>query len=708
MAEILLQKPQAGQALVHEAQSDDSINIEFAADSATLSRDGDSLVFSFDDGSSISLANFYTAYSSENMPEFVIEGAAVPGEAFFATLSEDLMPAAGISAPALGSGDPVDFANASLHGGLDALGGLDGNTPAATPVAAQNAAPVITPEGTTQETTQNSQNVPSPVQTQASTQSQFSVPTQQTETQSTSTTPDGVVTPGAPVIPGEPAPSFATRADFLAADAGATLTGNLLANDQLPEGSIIADMEAPEGWTKTVQSDGTIVFVYDADGVSTFEISPTGDYILKTNIDNVGADDFIFNYTAQDTTGNTYSSAVTVGDDKGLIYEIEHLEGDSAIIYTRDENSVGNEYTQDFSDYSGDSEVGNQHVSGVLMGAGDDHITVGNAIGTQGDVTIADKNGEDTFIYGDALENVDAGKVGNDTINITNLDGTKIRADGNLYKDVVGGDDEVNVENMEGGSILGDGWTLHSGSAGGDDTINVDTMSGGSIYGEGMTQYSGAQGGDDVITVNKIDTSASEKQSVIIDGDSGNDTITVGSITSGSGDTIKIDGGLGTDVFNYNSSEDDTMALLGNNIYIAGNNASITNFEGVKTGGGDDLFKLYNDPVNGFTIDTGEGSDVILADDSSKSSIEDMIANNQISNAEFIVFSDDLNNSSTKSTEDLFNKIDGVTNTDGQLSFDANSGWTQGESVGNYDSFTNADTEITILVAKTQMENTPS
>ncbi len=126
MADILLQKPTAGQSTTLTPQAEDRLVFEFDSSEATLSRDGDNLVMSFDDGSSVNLTDFYVAYTSENMPTFLVEGAEVDGEAFFAALGEELMPAAGgTSAGPQGSGSSVDTIAGDLLDGINRLGGLD-------------------------------------------------------------------------------------------------------------------------------------------------------------------------------------------------------------------------------------------------------------------------------------------------------------------------------------------------------------------------------------------------------------------------------------------------------------------------------------------------------------------------------------------------------------------------------------------------------
>ena len=100
MADIRLAKPVAGTTQTVPSAPDGRFIFDFPVDAATLTRNGDDLVLSFEDGSSIRLQGFYTMYSKEDMPSFQVEGVESSGQDFFAALGEDLMPAAG---PAAGS-----------------------------------------------------------------------------------------------------------------------------------------------------------------------------------------------------------------------------------------------------------------------------------------------------------------------------------------------------------------------------------------------------------------------------------------------------------------------------------------------------------------------------------------------------------------------------------------------------------------------------
>ena len=129
MADIRLAKPAAGTSQNVVCTPEARFVFEFPTDEATLSRNGDNLVITFEDGSTLQLENFYTAYSSENMPSFSVDGAEISGEDFFTAMNEpDLMPAAG---PAGNAGNQSngnrfhDYVNADLLDGLDRLGGLD-------------------------------------------------------------------------------------------------------------------------------------------------------------------------------------------------------------------------------------------------------------------------------------------------------------------------------------------------------------------------------------------------------------------------------------------------------------------------------------------------------------------------------------------------------------------------------------------------------
>ncbi len=123
MADVTLIKPLAGTTQTITPKEGDRLVFEFDAADATLARDGNDLILSFEDGASVKLSDFYN-YSSENLPNFVVAGEEISGKDFFEVLGEDLMPAAGTT-QAVSSGNSVNVVNTSLQDGLDSLNGLD-------------------------------------------------------------------------------------------------------------------------------------------------------------------------------------------------------------------------------------------------------------------------------------------------------------------------------------------------------------------------------------------------------------------------------------------------------------------------------------------------------------------------------------------------------------------------------------------------------
>ena len=77
MADLHVFRPEAGRRMTLGNVADARLVLGFAPDEAVLSREGDSLVFSFEDGGSVALENFYAAYTGESLPDFEIEGRIV-------------------------------------------------------------------------------------------------------------------------------------------------------------------------------------------------------------------------------------------------------------------------------------------------------------------------------------------------------------------------------------------------------------------------------------------------------------------------------------------------------------------------------------------------------------------------------------------------------------------------------------------------------
>jgi len=125
MADLRLTWPEGGRTVAVESTEHTRFVFDFPSADAVVSRDGGDLVFSFSDGAIFRVTDFYTTYHLENMPEFVLDGLAVTGEAFFTALGdEDLMPAADAEALAADARFR-DWVDGGLADGLDKMAGLD-------------------------------------------------------------------------------------------------------------------------------------------------------------------------------------------------------------------------------------------------------------------------------------------------------------------------------------------------------------------------------------------------------------------------------------------------------------------------------------------------------------------------------------------------------------------------------------------------------
>ena len=125
MQDIIVARPQTG-TVTPPLTPDARIVLAFPASDAALSRNGDDLVFMFEDGASVVLQDFYQTYTKDTIPDFVIDDMPVAGQDFFAALGdEELLPAAGPSAGNAAGARFHSWESASLMDGIDRLGGLD-------------------------------------------------------------------------------------------------------------------------------------------------------------------------------------------------------------------------------------------------------------------------------------------------------------------------------------------------------------------------------------------------------------------------------------------------------------------------------------------------------------------------------------------------------------------------------------------------------
>ncbi|MDO5537094.1 MAG: Ig-like domain-containing protein [Desulfovibrionaceae bacterium] len=125
MAEILLARPASANTESVVCAPDSSFALDFPADAVTVSREGDDLVFIFEDGARLRLQGFYQVASPEDLPSFVThDGQTVSGADWLAQLGNPDLLADPPQKVVLTSGCYMPGPEADVLGGQDALGGV--------------------------------------------------------------------------------------------------------------------------------------------------------------------------------------------------------------------------------------------------------------------------------------------------------------------------------------------------------------------------------------------------------------------------------------------------------------------------------------------------------------------------------------------------------------------------------------------------------
>lgn len=671
MATITIHKPEAGHMTTLSTAKDMTITLDFASGEAILQREGDNLVFSFEDGGSIVLTDFYATVTKENLPDFVVAGEPVSGADFFASLDDALHPAAGPAQQAEGSRFHA-FDNMALLGGIDALGGLDygfrneavqedQRIPAAgplpetveavgtadAPLPAESVLPPLMPPlmppvlhfGTVYEslTPQGSGQLPAET-AGAGTSSTIVLPegwtlhtdawTQQDDGTWTldnghrtltynpadntvtydltgnvghtdagldatlGSLADGIVhlplidpygrdmTAEVPISIVDDVPT--ARADSLSAIEGASVSGNLLANDTSGADGWAArpvtGVAAPDGWTRLDDSDeGDFVFTSD---LGKLVVNADGSYTFTSFADSVNTDtDFAFSYTVQDTDSDTSGAALTIS-----VKNIGQIALSEASFLNSTEDGTAEPQTL-FALPAGlqvtAGELGSALVGTPLEGWGNVSIVDGKlcltltnptdgvhagmpsglAPGEVWQLDLGQENsftitlGGHTFIFNAVTvtgnnQNADAVSLtdcsGGETV-ITNTlheyngpysfapsGGVFDLGEGNDTVAITGtmsggcidlgeGDDSIHVRSMSDGTVWG---------GKGADSLSVTAMSGGTVWGD--QDISGGNIGDrDTIVVEHMSGGAMRGEGKLTSSTGGGDSISVGTMSGG-------------------------------------------------------------------------------------------------------------------------------------------------------------------------------
>jgi len=132
----ILARPGVHQSAAYPVGPGARLELAFNQDEADLSREGQDLVFTFADGGTVILEDFYNNFGeAAQSPTLIVQGAAFDGEAFLAAQGNpDLMPAAGPDGvPFIVGGGLYDSAQLGGVQGMSSLGklGFDGMAPVA-------------------------------------------------------------------------------------------------------------------------------------------------------------------------------------------------------------------------------------------------------------------------------------------------------------------------------------------------------------------------------------------------------------------------------------------------------------------------------------------------------------------------------------------------------------------------------------------------
>lgn len=123
MRNISLVRPAAGQQVTVSSAEGARFVSNFSANHITLEKADNDLIFRFEDGGSIKVADFYTEYGKDNTPDFEVDGQLFSGADFFSAFGPDLAPAEGPSA-AERSARYNEFSGSELAGGVEHLDGV--------------------------------------------------------------------------------------------------------------------------------------------------------------------------------------------------------------------------------------------------------------------------------------------------------------------------------------------------------------------------------------------------------------------------------------------------------------------------------------------------------------------------------------------------------------------------------------------------------
>ena len=361
--------------------------------------------------------------------------------------------------------------------------------------------------------------------------------------------------------------------------------------------------------------------------------SGTTNVVLTVSLSAPSAQTISVNYAAQDITTNAgidyvlapgvltfnpgvTSQTITVAISGDLSAESDELV---RINLSNPTNVVLSNSQGDITILNDDGVLGN---TTLLGGNGNDTLT-----GSDANETLNGGAGNDSIDAGGGNDNVFGG-AGNDTINGGNGNDTIAGQSGNDVIDGGAGDDQLSW------SGAGDGKDTFAGTSGFDTAIVSGTGS--------ANTFAVGQDANGQLTITESGstlTVLSNIVNVIVNGNGGNDTITIGSLTNVTGLVLTINGGDGNDTItaagaaigavrlgiNGNAGDDALTGSTGMDTLDGGDGNDViaagTGNDSVIGGAGDDVLSGQdgNDTLNGQDGDDsvigGNGNDSMLGGD---------------------------------------------------------------------------------------------
>ncbi len=614
MKDLKLTAPKQGETLVVALDgSYDALSLGFSLENVFFERTDNDLILSFDsNGSAIVLKDFYTVFNSDNVPQIVSEnGMLTEGQAFLARLGSDLVVARAENSIKESRSEDTETLEKFVASSSEFV------------QTARSEAGVET----------DPYSVKFTVQLVGSNALAFLEPTISQNTT--------IPSPLPPINPTIPQVSIelglGASAFIMPSQLGGSLSRGLGADDLPVTGKLAISNLDLDDLKITVTIEGLGSYIIDKNNydpkTGEFTIILSKNDLLNSSVDknpsfsfSIESGDIVSSpsnplylvnkYTSPEKVGETYiantvdgsthpttagtdgadkfaigklfNSAALVGGNGNDVFAVDILDN-SSIDAGADTDSITITYAKD---------------STISAGLGDDIVEIIVPGGTN-DPNAGDFSGT---IYADVEQAIGAVEFGNDKITIdTILGGSAVYSDYSFsaLSSSFGGNDTIEITNVEGDDItifagVGNDQIIITDIAG--DTISIDSGTGNdniqikNISGSNIT-INGGDGNDNIEAGN---ISAND---VTIKAGLGNDDV---EISSFSGTNLVIDGGEGSDTFVYSGSSRVELTLndYGN---ISGiTNATITNFEDITSGSGNDVL-VGNDFAN--ELRSGGGAD---------------------------------------------------------------------------------------------------